>query len=52
MNETWANAPSLEHEFVSLGKHLDLIIFENNGASDDLKKKKPKLGMSKCPSLT
>ena len=40
MNETWANAPSLEHEFVSLGKHLDLIIFENNGASDDLKKKK------------
>ena len=27
MNETWVNAPSLEHEFVSLGKHLDLIIF-------------------------
>ena len=40
MNETWANAPSLEHEFVSLGKHLDLIIFENNGASDDFKKTK------------
>ena len=27
MNETWASAPSLEHEFMSLGKNLDLINF-------------------------
>ena len=34
MNEPWANASSLDHEFMSLEK-LDLINFENNDASDD-----------------
>ena len=27
VNERWANAPSLEYEFMSLGKNLDLIDF-------------------------
>ena len=35
MNEPWANAPSLEHEFMSLEKYLIWSIFENNGAIDD-----------------
>ena len=39
MNKTWANAPSLEHEFISLGKKLIWSIFENNDASDDFWKK-------------
>ena len=26
-NEPWANAPNLEHEFMSLDKKLDLINF-------------------------
>ena len=34
MNEPWANASNLDHEFMSLEK-LDLINFENNDASDD-----------------
>ena len=35
MNEAWANAPSLEHEFMSLEKYLIWSIFENKGAIDD-----------------
>ena len=35
MNETWANAPSLEHKFRSFLKNLNWSIFENNDASDD-----------------
>ena len=35
MNEAWTNAPSLEHESMSLKKKSNLINFENNDASDD-----------------
>ena len=35
MNEPWVNAPSLEHEFMSLEKNLIWLNFENNDASDD-----------------
>ena len=38
MNKAWANAPSLEHEFMSLEKNLIWLIFENNYASDDFLK--------------
>ena len=27
MNERWANAPSMEYEFMNLGENLDLINF-------------------------
>ena len=35
MNEPWANALGLEHEFMSLEKNMIWLIFENNDASDD-----------------
>ena len=50
MNEPWANAPSLEHEFMSLEKNFIWLIFENNYASDDFLKTS-ELDTLECLSL-
>ena len=50
MNKAWANAPSLEHEFMSLEKNLIWLIFENNYASDDFLKTS-ELDTLECLSL-
>jgi len=34
MNEPWANAPSLEHEFMSLKKNLDSINLKKKKKND------------------
>ena len=50
MNEAWANAPSWEHEFMSLEKNFIWLIFEKNYASDDFLKTS-ELDTLECLSL-